>query len=63
MTKWRVWGKLAFRLDKEDNSIGFGIRINWEEPAIDLFFLFWMVGVTSVKHMTWIVETNLSPVQ
>ena len=59
MTRWWTVGQLAIRLDTEEGAVGIGLRLSWQEPAIDVFFLHWMVGATTTNHMTWILENTV----
>lgn len=37
-----------------DGSLG--IHVSALEPAIDLFLLWWMVSLTTIKHADWVEE-------
>ncbi len=55
---WLPLGHLSLCLHSEKSwrTYGIGIRVNLDEPAIDIFFLWWMVSLTSREHAEWIRE-------
>ncbi len=56
---WLDGKRLSLCLHSEGSwrkCLGVGVRLSLDEPAIDVFFLWWMASLTSREHAEWIRE-------